>query len=130
MVYVVWSNDGFRGGRMTAYRKYNARMVSLDGFTFDSSMEAQRYAELKILEKAGEIRDLKIHPEYVLEPSFKKNGKTYRKIVYEADFSYTDANTEEEIVEDVKGYKTDVYRLKRRLFEARFPNLTITEVTK
>ena len=112
------------------FRKYNAKRVSLDGFNFDSTMEAQRYAELKILEKAGEIRELKIHPEYVLEPSFIKNGKTFRKIVYEADFSYTDTKTQEEIVEDVKGYKTDVYRLKRRLFEARFPNLTITEVTK
>lgn len=110
--------------------KYHARKTVVDGITFDSKLEAQRYSELKLLEMTGEIEGLTLQPEYVLIPSFKKNGKTYRKTVYRADFRYVDRATGKEIVEDVKGYRTPEYRLKKKLFEWRFPGLTITEITK
>ena len=57
-------------------------------YVFDSIRESQRYKELKLLERAGEISNLKLQPKFLLQDSFKKNGKTYRKIEYIADFSY------------------------------------------
>lgn len=68
--------------------KYRNRKVIVDGKEFDSKKEANRYCELKLLLKAGEITDLKLQPRFLLQDSFKKNGKTYRKIQYVADFSF------------------------------------------
>ena len=97
--------------------KYNAKPVKIDGLSFDSKKEARRYGELKLMEKAGEIRDLVFHPRY----SFGVNGVHICE--YEADFSYVpkerfDRICDREIVEDVKGYKTDVYKLKKKLMKA------------
>ena len=64
----------------------------------------------------------------MLRQSVRKNGKTYRKIVYRADFSYYDKRQGKYIVEDTKGFQTDVYRLKKKLFEYRYPDLEIVEV--
>lgn len=107
--------------------KYHSRKTTIDGITFDSKKEAQRYVELKTLETAGRISHLVLQPEFVLIPSFKKNGKTFRKTVYRADFSYLDKNGNY-IIEDTKGFKTDVYLLKKKLFEFTYPDLTIKEV--
>lgn len=68
--------------------KYHNKKTVADGIKFDSKLEAERYAQLKILERAGVIRDLELQPEYELIPSFKKDGKTWRKTVYKADFRY------------------------------------------
>lgn len=108
--------------------KYHSKKTTLDGITFDSKREASRYAELKMLQRCGAIRDLRLQPEFVLQESFKKNGKTYRKIVYKADFEYFDIQQGKVIVEDVKGVKTEVYKLKKKLFEYKYPELSITEV--
>lgn len=107
--------------------KYHSKKTTIDGIKFDSKKEAQRYVELKTLETAGRIKSLVLQPEFVLIPSFKKNGKAYRKTVYRADFGYLDKNGNY-IVEDVKGFKTDVYRLKKKMFEHLYPDLTIKEV--
>ena len=66
--------------------KYRNRKTIHDGITFDSKGEANRYCELKILERAGEISDLTLQPKFTLQESFKKNGKTHRAITYIADF--------------------------------------------
>lgn len=108
--------------------KYYNKKTEVDGITFDSKLEAQRYRELKVLEKAGYIKDLKLQPKYELQPSYKKNGKTIRKIEYIADFSYFDNELNKLVVEDTKGFKTDVYRLKKKMFEYKYPELTITEI--
>lgn len=108
--------------------KFRNKKTVIDGIRFDSKLEARRYIELQMLEKAGEISDLQIQPEFVLQPLFRKNGKTYRKIVYRADFSYFDKRQGKYIVEDTKGFQTDVYRLKKKLFEYRYPDLEIVEV--
>lgn len=108
--------------------KYYATKTTVDGITFDSKKEAQRYAELKRLERCGAIRDLRLQPEYPLQDSFKKNGKTYRKIAYKADFEYFDIQKGKVVVEDVKGVKTEVYKLKKKLFEYKYPELSIMEV--
>ena len=114
------------------YRKYHNTKTVADGIKFDSRLEAERYAQLKLMERAGAIRDLELQPEYELIPSFKKDGKTWRRTVYKADFRYILAEGDRIIIEDVKGSTaviTDVFRLKQKLFEYRYPELTIKIVT-
>ena len=115
------------------YRKYHNKKTVADGIKFDSRLEAERYAQLKLMERAGAIRDLELQPEYELIPSFKKDGKTWRRTVYKADFRYILAEGDRIIIEDVKGSTaviTDVFRLKQKLFEYRYPDLTIKIVTR
>lgn len=114
------------------YRKYHNTKTVLNGIKFDSKLEAERYAQLKILERAGVIRALELQPSFVLIPSFKKNGKTWRKAVYKADFRYIFCEDDSYIIEDVKGSTaviTDVFRLKQKLFEYKYPDYTISIVT-
>lgn len=103
--------------------KYRNKKVQVDMYVFDSIRESQRYKELKLLERAGEISNLELQPHFLLQESFKKNGKTYRKIEYIADFKYTE--NEKTIVEDVKGMQTDVFKLKHKLFEKKYPDLEL-----
>ena len=115
------------------YKKYHNKKTVADGIKFDSKLEAERYAQLKILERAGVIRDLELQPEYELIPSFRKNGKTWRRTVYKADFRYILCEDDKIIIEDVKGSTvviTDVFRLKQKLFEYRYPELSIKIVTR
>ncbi len=113
---------------MMRSNKYHAKKVTVNGIKFDSKLEANRWLELKLMEKAGRISNLRRQVEFVLQPSFRKNGKTIRKISYFADFVYIENGFT--IIEDTKGIKTDVFRLKKKLFEYKFPELTIKEVTK
>ena len=108
--------------------KYSAMKCEIDGVVFDSRREARRYQELKLLLRAGEIQDLELQPEYVLQPKYKKNGRTVRAIKYKADFRYYDNNRKTWIVEDVKGHKTKVYRIKKKLLEYQHPDVVITEI--
>ena len=107
--------------------KYRSHKTIIDGITFDSKKEGNRYLELKLLERGGKIKDLKLQHQFELQPSFKKNGRTIRAITYVADFTYFDLETMRNVVEDVKGYKTDVYMLKKKMFEFKYPDLTIVE---
>nr|UVX43788.1 MAG: protein of unknown function (DUF1064) [Bacteriophage sp.] len=114
------------------YRKYHNTKTVVDGIKFDSKLEAERYAQLKILERAGVIKGLELQPSFELLPSFRKNGKAWRKTVYKADFRYILAEGDRIIVEDVKGSTaviTDVFRLKQKLFEYKYPEYTISIVT-
>lgn len=114
------------------YRKYHNAKTVVDGIKFDSRLEAERYAQLKILERAGVIRDLELHPEYELIPLFRKNGRTWRRAVYKADFRYILCEDDRIIIEDVKGSTamiTDVFRLKQKLFEYLYPELAISIIT-
>ena len=96
--------------------KYGARKTEIDGIVFDSGREARRYSQLKLMERAGEIRDLKLQVKYNLIPRQNKpDGKIIeRPVDYIADFVYKDAagNT---VVEDAKGRKTKEYIIKRKL---------------
>lgn len=80
------------------------------------------------MQKAGLIENLELQKEYELQPSFKKRGKTYRKITYRADFTYYDRQRDQIVVEDVKGFKTDVYKLKKKLFEYKYDDLELREI--
>lgn len=101
-------------------QKYHARRMEIDGHSFDSTAEGNRYLELKLLESAGEIRDLELQPSYPLVVNGVKIG------VYRADFRYVDCKEGTLVVEDVKGVKTEVYRLKRKLLMALY-NIDILE---
>lgn len=83
--------------------KYNNRKVTIDGHTFDSTLEYSRYCQLKLLQRAGEISNLQLQVPFLLQESFRKNGKTYRKIEYIADFVYEEKD--KKIVEDTKRSK-------------------------
>lgn len=110
--------------------KYRNKKVTIDGITFDSQLEAQRYGELKLMERAGMITDLKLQQEYVLIPAQKrKDGKKEQKCSYYADFTYTDAVTGELVCEDAKGVKTKEYVIKRKLMLFNF-GIEIKEITK
>jgi hypothetical protein len=108
--------------------KYHSKKIVIDEITFDSKKEGNRYLELKMLEKAGKIKDLELQKVFELQPSFKKNGKTYRKITYKADFSYFDIEKGKCIVEDIKGFKTEVYKLKKKMFEYKYQELELKEI--
>lgn len=101
--------------------KYRAKPVVIDNIRFDSTAEGTRYMALKMLLRAGEIRDLETHKRYDLHVRNVKIG------YYEADFVYYDMRKGREIIEDVKGYRTDMYRWKKRHFEAEYGR-EITEV--
>jgi hypothetical protein len=85
-------------------------------------MEMRRYQELRLLEVGGVIQDLRLQPKYLLLEGYRQPGtnKRVRPIYYIADFAYVDQATGETIVEDVKGYQTPVFRIKRKLFESRY----------
>lgn len=99
--------------------KYHNKKVQIDMYVFDSIAESRRYKELKLLEQAGEIKELELQPRFLLQESFKKNGKTFRKIEYIADFQYIENGRL--VIEDVKGKETEVFKLKRKLFEHEYP---------
>ncbi len=109
-----------------ARNKYNARKTVIDNVKFDSQKEASRYIYLKHMERRGKISDLQLQPKFyftingvnVRYPNTKSGAKG-REITYSADFSYTD---EEKcidlVIEDTKGFKTDIYKLKKAIIEA------------
>lgn len=96
--------------------KYKNEPIEIDGHKFPSKKEARRYNQLKILEKAGEIHSLQLQVAFELQPKFKnqRTGETIRAIKYVADFVYTDSSGRIHI-EDAKGFKTDVYELKKKM---------------
>lgn len=103
--------------------KYRNKKVIVEDYVFDSIQESKRYKELKLLLRAGQISNLELQPHFLLQESFMKNGKTYRKIEYIADFKYIENG--KTIVEDVKGMQTDVFKLKHKLFEKKYPELEL-----
>lgn len=102
--------------------KFNARRVTLDGKTFHSKKEAKRYLYLKARQDAGEIATLECQVPFV----FALNG--VKICTYFADFRYFDLKASKCIVEDVKGFRTDVYRIKKKMVSAFYPGVVVVEV--
>ncbi len=106
--------------------KYHSKKVAVDGIQFDSKKEANRYMELKLLEKTGQITDLERQVKFVLIPALRepdtvgarggvKKGKVIeRECSYIADFVYRNAYGLQ-VVEDTKGFRTTDYIIKRKL---------------
>ena len=122
--------------------KYSNKKVTIDGETFDSKKEARRYCELKLLKKAGEIRDLERQVKYILIPAqyetYERYGKSGQRLkdgkklleqecAYIADFVYHDSHTGELVVEDTKGVRTKDYIIKRKLMLSGY-NIKIKEI--
>lgn len=96
--------------------KYKAKKAEIDGYKFDSKIEAKYYEQLKWLKANKQIKNFRLQPRYLLQDKFSKNGKTYRKIEYVADFEVTHLNDSVEVI-DVKGLETEAFKIKRKLFE-------------
>ena len=108
--------------------KYHNTKVIYDGIKFDSKKERARFITLKQLEKMGIIESLELQKKFLLQEGYTNaKGKKIRPIYYIADFYYYDYIDNKWVVEDVKGVRTDVYKLKKKLFEYKY-NLTIDEL--
>lgn len=105
--------------------KYKNEKIECDGIVFDSKKELNRYQELQLLLKAGEIRDLQLQVKYILIPTQREVFKDEdgnlkaRKVIerecsYVADFVYIDKKGDT-VVEDTKGFRTEVYKIKKKL---------------
>jgi hypothetical protein len=101
-------------------RKYRNKPTTVDGIVFDSKAEARHYEQLRALERNGIIRDLLLQPRFPLLVNGEKIG------TYVADFQYTDWDGNLTVV-DVKGMKTPVYKLKKRLMKA-VHGITVEEI--
>lgn len=101
--------------------KYNNKKTIINGITFDSKKEADRYVLLKQREAIGEILDLTLQTPF----PYTLEGK--KMFTYKCDFMYYDRRTGNVIVEDVKGFLTPVYKLKKKIIEAHY-KIKITEI--
>lgn len=117
-------------------KKYGNRKVEVNGITFDSVKEANRYRELLLLERAGTIQNLELQKKFVLIPTQREpdkyghigKGKVIeRECAYIADFVYIDTETGRIIVEDTKGFRTKDYIIKRKLMLSEY-GIRITEI--
>lgn len=108
--------------------KYRNRKIVVDNIKFDSNLEAERYRQLKLLQRAKQISNLRLQVPFLLQESFKKNGKAYRKIEYIADFVYEENG--QTVVEDTKGMETETFKIKQKLFEYKYPELSIKIITR
>ena len=123
--------------------KYNSKKTEFDGILFDSKKEAQRYRQLKLMERAGAICDLRRQVKYELIPAQYVDGKCVeRAVTYISDFEYymlkpypgrtvmigpNEKAIGQHIVEDVKGVHTKDYVIKRKLMLYKY-GIRITEV--
>jgi Protein of unknown function (DUF1064) len=110
--------------------KYRNLETVVDGHAFDSRREAARYRELRLLERAGEIAGLELQPAYVLHaPVLSAAGELVGlKAIgkYIADFKYRELASGLDVVEDSKGVRTPVYRLKKKIIAVEY-GITIRE---
>ena len=110
--------------------KYHNKKTEMDGIVFDSIKESRRYFELKLLEKHGEIKNLELQPKYLLQEGFytklyPEGKKKIRAIYYIADFQYEENGMI--VAEDVKGILSPIYKMKKKLFLKKYPNLLLRE---
>lgn len=90
--------------------KFRSKRTECDGITFDSKKEANRYSQLRLLEKAGQISDLEMQVTYPMVVN------QHKVCSYRADFRYMENG--KQVVEDVKGVRTALYMLKKKLLRA------------
>lgn len=113
--------------------KYNAIKTESDGIVFDSKFEAEKWNELKVLERIGVIKDLQRQVRFILQEDYVNNkGQKVRPISYIADFVYFDAKKKQKIVMDTKSpaTRTQVYLLKKKMFEYKYPEYIFVEAKK
>ena len=107
--------------------KYNNSKVTYQGLTFDSKKEFEYYLILKDKEKRGLVFNIKRQVPLEIQPAFTdKTGVKHRAIIYKADFVYTDRVSGKVKYIDVKGFRTEVYKLKKKLLA--YKGIIIEEV--
>lgn len=104
--------------------KYHNKKCIYKDMTFDSKKERDYYVILEMMLKNNQITDLKTQVKFELQPSFKFKGKTIRSISYIADFTYIKDG--KLIIVDTKGYRTEVYKLKKKMMQ--YKGLEIKEI--
>lgn len=112
--------------------KYRNKKVTVDGITFDSKAEASYYKQLLILQKSGEVHSFEMQKKYTLIDKFKHptTGKTVRSISYIPDFVVRYADGTQKVI-DVKGFETKTFKLKAKMFMARYQiPLILAKVSK
>lgn len=110
-----------------SYNKYKNQKIEYHGETFDSKKEFEYYLLLKDREKRGEISELRRQVPLEIQPGFiTPSGEKIRPITYLADFVFTDVKTGEVHYIDVKGFRTEIYKLKKKLLA--FSGIYIEEV--
>lgn len=114
-----------RNPYFTGTFKYRNSPTEYNGVVYDSKKEAEKAQDLDFLMRAGEILEIKRQPKYILVPEFVKGNKKWRPTFYVADFWIRWKDGREEVI-DVKGMKTPMFLLKWKLFEYKYPNLTLT----
>lgn len=108
--------------------KYKAEPMVVDGIKFPSTKEANYYCDLKLLKRAGVIKDFDRQVPFVLQPGYRqKDGKAIVAIKYYADFVLTYPDGHQKVVE-IKGYKTDVYNLKKKMLFYKYPDIEFEEI--
>lgn len=106
--------------------KYKNQKIEIDGYMFDSKAEGQYYLFLKDQQNQEKILFFRLQPRYLLQEAFTKNGVNERKIEYVADFEIHHQDGSIEVV-DVKGQETEAFKIKRKLFDFKYPHkLTLT----
>lgn len=109
--------------------KYGARRKEVDGIVFDSAKEAHVYVGLKLMEACGKIHCLERQKVFLLQDPFRDDaGKRHRAITYRADFVYSTGKPPRCVVVECKGFKTPVWRMKEKMFRARYPNIRLEVV--
>ena len=108
--------------------KYGNVKVVVDNIKFDSKMESNYYLYLKEQKSKNLIKDFELQPAFVLQPSFKKNNKAYRKIEYKADFKIIHNDDSISII-DIKGMETTEFKLKKKIFEYKYKDLHLKCLT-
>ncbi len=98
--------------------KYLNKKTVHDGEKFDSKRELARWLQLKLMERAGQITDLRRQVDYVLAPAVVLDGHKKPALRYRADHAYTITATGEQVTEDVKGMVLPLYRAKRHLMKS------------
>ena len=112
--------------------KYGNQKTIVDGIEFDSRLEAVRYQQLRLLEKAGSISDLKLQVEFQVIQGWLNpdTGEKIKGSMYIADFMYNDLDKQQIIVEDTKGKETPDFRLKWKLVQSLYPQYVFRKVTR
>jgi hypothetical protein len=107
--------------------KYHNKPTVIDGILFHSKKEADYYSELMMLKKYGDIVSFERQVPFVLQEGYIINGKKIRPIIYIADFVIEYIDGTEEVV-DTKGFRTEIYKLKKKILLYKYPNINFKEV--
>ena len=120
---IVGEKEKESKGKIVKYR--NVR-TEYNGVVYDSRLEARKAQELDLMERAGIIKNLEKQKKFVLQEKYVNNkGEKIREIAYVADFTYEKDGVKYAV--DTKGFKTEVYKIKKKLFEHRYKDYVFIE---